>query len=327
MDSLFVGFMIKRFYFTTPFSLIQNHMMNSKLTILFWLVAFCASAQPTLSFTFDDGITNDMPGYTLERWNGMLLDHLDQAGIKSILFSTGNNKSDRKGQYLLDSWNGRGHRIGNHTCSHLNYNSKDVSFEQFSVDFLKNDPLIRAYSNYSPLFRFPYLKEGDTREKVTSFRNLLKASNYQNGSVTIDASDWYIDSRLRNRLRADPDANVDGFKNFYMKHLLERATYYENLAFKITGRHVHHTLLLHHNLASALFLGDLIKMFREKGWKIMDAEEAFKDDIFQQQPANVPAGESLIWALAKESGKFDNQLRYPAEDSRYEKDEMDRLGL
>ncbi len=297
------------------------------LLILFCAVGHETRAQPTLSFTFDDGITTDMPGYAFERWNEMLLGNLDEAGVKSILFSTGNNKVDKKGQYLLQSWNERGHRIGNHTFSHLNYNSKKVTFEEFKVDFFKNDSLMRSYSNYISLFRFPYLKEGDTREKVTSFRTLLKASNYQNGHVTIDASDWYIDSRLRNRLRADPKANVDGFRNFYLIHLLERATYYESLAFKITGRHVHHTLLLHHNLASALFLGDLIKMFREKGWKIMDAEEAFKDDIFQKQPANVPAGESLIWALAKESGKFDNQLRYPAEDSRYEKDEMDKLGL
>jgi hypothetical protein len=35
----------------------------------------------------------------------------------------------------------------------------------------------------------------------------------------------------------------------------------------------------------------------------------------------------LIWALAKQSGKFEDQLRYPAEDSQYEKDAMDKKGL
>jgi hypothetical protein len=68
-------------------------------------------------------------------------------------------------------------------------------------------------------------------------------------------------------------------------------------------------------------------MFKDKGWNIIDAEEAFKDPIFQSQPTNIPAGESLIWALAKESGKFEDILRFPAEDSRYEKDKMDKLGL
>ena len=297
------------------------------LHILFWFFVLRANAQPTVSFTFDDGVTNDMPSYAFERWNNMLLGHLDKAGVKSVLFSMGHNKLDEKGMSLLASWNDRGHRIGNHTFSHPNYNSKTVTFEQFRDEFLKNDSLISKYSNYQRLFRFPYLKEGDTREKVDRFRALMEEHQYRNGHVTIDASDWYVDSRLRNRLRKDPNASIDGFRKFYLEHLYNRAIYYEDLAFKITGRHISHTLLLHHNLTSALFLGDLIALFRSRGWKIIDAEEAFRDEIFQRQPANLPAGESLIWALAKESGKFEALLRYPAEDSKYEMDEMDRLGL
>lgn len=68
-------------------------------------------------------------------------------------------------------------------------------------------------------------------------------------------------------------------------------------------------------------------MFTKKGWKVIDADEAFRDSIFKIYPSNVPAGESIIWALAKETGKFEDILRYPAEDERYEKDRMDELGL
>jgi peptidoglycan-N-acetylglucosamine deacetylase len=39
----------------------------------------------------------------------------------------------------------------------------------------------------------------------------------------------------------------------------------------------------------------------------------------------LPAGESLIWSMARQSGKFD--LRYPAEGDQYEKAKMDSLGL
>jgi peptidoglycan-N-acetylglucosamine deacetylase len=68
-------------------------------------------------------------------------------------------------------------------------------------------------------------------------------------------------------------------------------------------------------------------MFKEKGWRVVDAKEAFRDKIFLEEPSNVPAGESLIWALAKESGKFEGKLRYPAEDGEYEKEKMDKAGL
>jgi hypothetical protein len=59
----------------------------------------------------------------------------------------------------------------------------------------------------------------------------------------------------------------------------------------------------------------------------MDADKAYEDKIYKEEPKNVPAGESLIWALAKQSGKFEKQLRYPAEDGEYEKPFMDKLGL
>jgi hypothetical protein len=285
------------------------------------------SAQPSISFTFDDGITTDMPGYSFEQWNKMILDNLDNAGVKAVFFVKGSNKTDAKGQYLLNSWNDRGQKIGNHTFSHPNYDNKDETFEKFRNELLRNDSIINKLSNYIKLFRFPYLKEGDTREKVDQFRAFMKEQGYRNGHVTIDASDWYINDRLLKRLNENTKADIEGFRAFYLEHLYSRATFYEDLAVQLTGRHIHHTLLLHHNLTSALFLGDLIKMFRDKGWKVIDAEEAFKDEIFKSEPSNVPAGESLIWALAKETGKFESILRFPGEDGDYEKERMDKLGL
>jgi len=59
----------------------------------------------------------------------------------------------------------------------------------------------------------------------------------------------------------------------------------------------------------------------------IDAEWAYADPIYEQQPNILPAGESLIWALAKQSGKFEKELRYPEEDDVYENPKMDALKL
>ncbi|MGH9914578.1 MAG: polysaccharide deacetylase family protein, partial [Pyrinomonadaceae bacterium] len=83
----------------------------------------------------------------------------------------------------------------------------------------------------------------------------------------------------------------------------------------------------HFNLLNALFVGDLMQMFKNKGWQLIDAEDAFTDPMFAAKPNIVPAGESIIWALAKEAGKFDQLLRYPGEDGDYETAKMDKLGL
>jgi len=66
-------------------------------------------------------------------------------------------------------------------------------------------------------------------------------------------------------------------------------------------------------------------MFKSKGWEITSAEDAFKDPIYNKDPNY--AGESLIYALTKDSGNHESILRYPAEDSRYEKEKMDEFGL
>lgn len=281
--------------------------------------------KPRISFTFDDGITRDIGPYKFEDWNAMILSTLDSSDLCAVFFVTGENKTDEKGRYLLKSWNDGGHKIANHTYTHKNYNA--VSYEEFKLEFLRTDSLIRHYSNFIPLFRFPYLKEGDTREKIDSFRELMKTNGYRNGYVTIDASDWYIESRLEKSIAASGTEHVDDYKQFYLDHIYERAMYYEGISHELTGRYISHTLLLHHNLVSALFLDDLIRMFQERGWEVMNADQAYTDVIFNEMPTNVPAGESLVWAMAKQSGKYEGKLRYPAEDSRYEKGKMDSLGL
>lgn len=299
--------------------------MKPAFLILVLIACFSLMAQPTISFTFDDGSTSDQTHYTFEEWNSMILDALDNAKIKSILFVKTDDKATEKGEYLLNSWNSKGHGIANHTYSHPNFNKHSVNAKDFRTELLRADSLISNYSNHIQLFRFPYLKEGNTSDKIDSIRQILKNNHYKNGYVTIDASDWYIDSRLRKRLKEDPNADIEGFKDFYLEHLLARANYYENISYNLIGRHISHTLLLHHNLAAALFVDDLIAMFRAKGWKVISAHEAYQDPIFDSTPAH--AGESLIWALAKDSGQYEDELRYPAEDSQYEEARMNELGL
>ncbi len=281
--------------------------------------------KPRLCLTYDDGKINDMPGYTGPEWNAKLLANLSKNKVQAILFAKGSGLDNPNGKKVLESWSNAEHYICNHTYSHNSYNKS--TFEDYKADFLKNDSLIRGYKNYVKMFRFPYLKEGDTKEKRDNFRNFLAEQHYQNGYVTIDASDWAVDARLVKRLKADPNADIAAYRQFYLDHLYEKAVFYNDLAVKLTGRQINHSLLLHHNLAAALFTDDLIQMFKDKGWEVINASEAYKDPVYKNQPDIVPAGESLIWGMAREKGTYNDIIRYPAEDSKYEEAKMDQLGL
>jgi peptidoglycan/xylan/chitin deacetylase (PgdA/CDA1 family) len=311
----------------------RKYFLISTVTIL-GLLFFVSSFQlntkkskPKISFSFDDGSVRDFQNYPNVIWNQMLLDNLKKHKLRSILYVKGKGLDNKKGKKIIESWNNYGNLIGNHTYNHLSFNREDVSLETFKKELLKDDSLISSYSNYTKLFRFPYLSEGNTIEKRDGFREFLQENDYKIGHVTIDASDWYIDSRLTKRLKKDPGADISGFKEFYIKHLFDRATYYDSLGIELTGRQVNHILLLHHNLSAALFLDDLIKHFEKNGWEIVDVDKAYQDEIYTKAPQIIPAGGSLIWALAKQAGTYEAVLRYPAEDSRYEKVAMDSLGV
>jgi peptidoglycan/xylan/chitin deacetylase (PgdA/CDA1 family) len=286
---------------------------------------WAAATPPKIAFTFDDPTTQGGANLSSQEINARILAALAAHQIKAALFVCGMRIDSAAGHQLVSEWDTAGHLIGNHSYSHLNFD--EVTLREFEDDFVKNEPLILSYKHFQPLFRYPYFKEGDTEAKRDGMRSFLAGRGYRNGRATIDASDWAISARLQKRVTAKPQANLAGYRDFYLQHIWERAQYYQSLAERLLAQPVRHTVLLHHNALNALFLSDLIEMFAAKGWLPVDAEYAYQDPVYDRQPNIIPAGESLIWALAKESGRFATELRYPGEDDVYENPKMDILKL
>lgn len=302
--------------------------MNKLIAVLIFFVIVTSNSQdtkPQLSITIDDPNTVSTGNMTWMAKDDAILEALDNYGIKAALFVCGKRIDNAEGKVLLSRWNEKGHMICNHSYSHSYFHSQKISLDVFENDFLRCDSIINNYSGYSRFFRYPYLKEGDTPEKRDGFRKFMSEQNYRNGYVTIDASDWYIDSRAVDTLKVSPGLDLTPYKEYYISHIYERAMFYDSLAVKLTGRHIKHTLLLHHNFINASFLGELLTHFKKNGWDLINASDAFKDEVFSQEPDILPAGESLVWALAKETGKYESLLRYPGEDSEYEEIPFNKL--
>jgi peptidoglycan/xylan/chitin deacetylase (PgdA/CDA1 family) len=292
------------------------------ITLSTLLFASLANSQ-SIAFTFDDGpIMADKTGLSAAERNAAILGQLAEAHLKSILFVS-RTDTDKKRNDLIREWGKGGHQIGNHTATHPNF--EEVGLHDFEQELLTCDKAIRNMPGFTQRFRFPYLKEGNTAEKRDGFRAFLDLTEYKTGPVSVDASDWYYSQRLSARLKKNPNANRLSYRDAYLRHLYDRAQYYDGLSRTVLGRSVAHVLLLHHNLINALFLKDVIQMFRDKGWTIIDSETAFQDPVYAMRPDILPAGESILWALAKQKGI--PGLRYPGEDDVYEKPILDRLHL
>jgi len=277
----------------------------------------------SLALTFDDGPNMaDEIGMRPADRNAAILKQLADAHLKSILFVT-RTDTDPKRNELIRQWGIEGHEVGNHTATHPDFD--EVGLAVYEQELLTCELAIRDMPGFNRRFRFPYLKEGNTVEKRDGFRAFLDAHGYKSGAVSIDASDWYYSQRLSARLKQHPNADTRPYRDVYLRHLDDRAQYYDGLSRQLLGRSVAHVLLLHHNLINAFFLSDVIHMFQEKGWTLIDSEVAFQDPLYAMRPHTLPAGESIVWALAKENGV--PGLRSPGEDDVYEKPILDRLHL
>ena len=282
-----------------------------------------AGAQ-TLALSFDDGF-DPRAQPQAATWNAAMLDALAYAEVRTILFAAGKHVDSPAGFALVKAWGDAGHGVANHTYQHASLGSPRTTLDAFVADVARNEAVLKALPGWTPRLRFPYLKEGDTADKRDGARAWMAAHDYRTGAVSIDASDWYYDIRWRAWKAAHPDADAAPFRDAYLAHLASRAAYYDALSRRVLRRSVKHVLLLHTNAINAAFLPDVIAMFRANGWTLVAPEDAYADPVYAMKPGTLPAGESILWSLAKESGV--EGLRYPAEDDVYEKPILDALGL
>jgi peptidoglycan/xylan/chitin deacetylase (PgdA/CDA1 family) len=287
--------------------------------LLFALHATCSTAQ-TLAFTFDDGID---PRVTTNAsaLNDQILDALRRSQVRAALLPVAGRVNTPEGLALVRQWGEQGHLIGNHSYSHKSLAA--TSSTDFTADIDRAHEILKSMPGFRAWFRFPYLKEGDTVDKRDAVRLWLQQHDYRTLPVSVDASDWYYNTRMLDWQAVDPTRTVSGYRTAYLDHLWDRASYYDSLARKLLGRSPAHIILLHTNAINATFLADAIQMFRSRGWVIVSPQQAVNDPLYAMQPTRLPAGESIVWALAKQSGE--KGLRYPGESDVYEKNSIDRM--
>ena len=217
-----------------------------------------ALERPRVCLTVDDPIVAGT--WPWPEVNRQFLEVLDRHQLRAGLFVCGMRVEGPEGRRLVGEWDDAGHLIGSHSYSHLMY-LRRTSYEAFAEDFLRNEPAVEPWQNRVRLFRYPFLKEGETPEKRDGFRALLREHGYGVAHVTIDTSEWYVDERWTARRMADPAADPQPYRAYLLAHLLERAGYYRNLMRVAIGRDVPHVLLVHHRELTAMSLDAILTTF------------------------------------------------------------------
>ena len=257
-----------------------------------------------VAITLDDGpMVDATPLMTPVERNEAILRHLRDKGVQAMFFVTLKNGADRPdGMALLESLAESGQLIANHTVTHPDFNAEATSLAAFEQEVLGCDEVIRALPGYRKLLRFPFLREGAAEAKRDGIRAFLQAKGYRIGYVSIDTSDWLVDQKLKQALTRDSKLDLAPWRELYLAHLWEHAQAYDRLGRQLYGRDVKHVLLLHHRLINALFLGDVIDMFRTRGWTILSPDEAFADPAYQVAPMIPMLNGSVLETTAQALG-------------------------
>ena len=278
----------------------------------------------SLALSFDDGLDPNV-NMAARQINNDILSALKQNKISAIVYPSVSKIGGQAGLDIIAEWGKQGHRIGNHSNLHQSLNKDEVTLPNYLNDMQQAHQTFSSLKGFVPRYRFPFLKEGNTQAKRDGVRQWLSTHHYQPGAVSIDASDWYYNQLFLKYQQANDQESLNKLKQAYIAHLLDRANYYDQLALKTLGRSPQHVLLLHVRAINAAWLDEVIQAFQQQGWNFIDSDTAYQDPVYKLQLQVLPAGESILWSIAKVYGV--ENLRYPAEDAPYEYANLQKFGL
>lgn len=295
--------------------------ITSFLLVLFTTFFQLTAAEPAvkeIAITFDDSPRAASGYFDGPKRAEKLISELIEHNVGKVVFFSVSSNLNEEGYQRLLRYSEAGHIIANHTHSHPNIN--ETNLQAYKQNFLLAEQKLKQFKTYQKIFRFPFLREGDTFEKRNGMRTLLQERGYINGYVTLNNYDWYIETLFQEAILKGKIVDFDKLSRFYVDVLMESIEYYDEMAISQLGRSPKHVLLLHEIDISALFIGDLVDELRNKGWKIISAESAYSDDIAEfkiAQPLKYNPGR--VGEIAKANGQLKDLWHYSLDEKYLEK--------
>lgn len=253
-----------------------------------------------IALTFDDAPMPDSPIMTGDARTPMLIEALKKAGVKQAAFFAVPRSRTPAELARLIAYARAGHLIANHSNTHRNL--RELTADEYLADIADADAILKSMPNFRAWFRFPFLSEGDTREKRDAVRAGLRAMNYAQGYVTVDNYDWYLNGLANDAKKAGKTIDQRALRDLYVETLMDAVKFYDNIAVKTLGRSPRHVLLLHENDLAAQFVGDLVAALRKDGWTIISATAAYEDPIAKIEPDTLFLGQGRVAAIAHAAG-------------------------
>jgi peptidoglycan-N-acetylglucosamine deacetylase len=242
-----------------------------------------------VAITIDDlpaGAANVMSAADITQMTTKLLTTLRDQKVPAVgfvnekkLFTQGEVDERIK---ALRLWLEYGFELGNHTYSHASLNQ--VGLRAWEDDVIQGENVIRLVLAEHKVklryFRHPFLDTGRdllTRRQAEAF---LVERGYRIAPVTLDAWDWmyapvYDDAKKRGDMKLQDD-----LVKSYLQYSDSVFAYEEQLSKQIMGYEPKQIILLHGNQLEADHIGELLEVFRKRGYRFITLEDALSDQAY-----------------------------------------------
>ncbi len=273
-----------------------------------------AHAQIEMAITIDDLPVGGGETASINRMDvaKKLIKSLKDHGVKNVYgFVNGVNVKPRdqriQSLQILSLWKNAGYDLGNHTFSHLSLSK--VFAEDYIENIERNESvLVDSVSSIEELkvFRFPYLEEGNSKEKRQRVRSYLTERNYKIAQVTVDFNDWAWDPAYLRCLNKADKQNLAELRKTYLENAKAHLDNTVKLGKKLYGekQKIRHVLLLHITASTVEFMDDLLDLFLKANVKFISLQEALKDHIYKEDPGYIGAGGQTFLNQLKETKGF-----------------------
>lgn len=304
-----------------------HRLVLCALVLLVGSAVFAEPGSKRIALTFDDAPRGDGPFFTGVERTQHLIDALAAVDVTGAMFfvTTGRIETQDQGSDRLQAYVAAGHHLANHSHSHPWLWQSEA--EAYLDDIDQASQILRQFEGYQPFYRFPYLDEGRSAAKRDAIRTGLTERQLRHGYVTVDNYDWYMQALVKEAVESGHTPDRQELGQAYVDLLLQAVDFYDEISQNELGRSVAHVLLLHENDLAALFIDDLVNALRNRGWQIIPAVEAYRDEIAATLPDTLFNGQGRVAALAHVNGRAPRELIHVSEDEAWLRDEFQRRGL
>lgn len=235
-----------------------------------------------------------------------LLAVLARHRVPAVGFVVWSQVKDEHDTALLEQWLAAGLELGNHTARHSDLGKTDTDTYLADVEAGRAGlaSLLGRHGKAVRFFRYPFLREGETRAKLDAVRAALERSGQRAVPVTIDDQDWSFEEPWVTARRAGDSKGLARTAEEYQLALRLEVLTQTALGDELFGRPVAQVLLLHANEVGASQWDALFTWLESRGYRFATADEVLADPAVATPSSFVGTHGPGLWVrIAHDRGR------------------------